>query len=424
MKTKLKQIFIIIFLVALVLSSCAVNDDVLDNHEIHATENIQESEDIQTENNTTESQTESAKPINYNINFSEDFIEFKQDLSDGEKTENVLIWSDFDYNFDKPREEKEPFIVKFEDKNQEISFINKYLQEREMLKETPDSIFYGGECYIVEYYVNSDKRQTSFIIYFNEKLDSCHSYGGQVCCMTIPWDDLQEFGSIAYNCNQNGDAVYEDFYNTDGEHITNLSYEYFDGVPFPFIKENAFYKSFELTDRDIDMYSYLRKSVLNRNQKFWFYKDFYEFDATGKVSGIKDDTEFYNRFNEFLYDENGRLKEIREHFSEEEKITMPDFIELDFSVDFSGTITLDYRENNKLKSADYGYFYYNHGTYDCSGDIQYDEQGRMLYRHYYITHGCHTHIYLYEGNSKRPWAYIQLCEGCNPFVLYLFPNKI
>ena len=416
---KIKWILIgiltVIFLFVLIIPSCADNTD---NQDVG--ENPNDSEEPTTVNSTTESPAEIIKPINYNINFSEDLKEFKENLSGGEKTESVLIWSNFDYSSHKSREEKEPFFYKYDD----TLAVNTYLQERGMFKETPDKIIYGGESYIVEYYVNGDKRQTSFIIYFKETSTSCCSYGGGLCCMTISWDDLDELGSIKYDCNQNGDAVYEDLYNADGEHITNLSYEYFDGVPLPFIKENAFYKSFALSDKDIGMYSYFRESVLNRNQKFWFYRDFAVFDAKGKVAGINDDTEFnYNHFKEFLYDENGRLKEIREHFSEDEKITMPEFIELDFSVDFSGTIRFDYRENDKLSATDYGYFYYNHPTYDFSGHIHYDEQGRMIYKNYYVTHGCHTDIYLYDGDSKRPWAYIEMCEGCNPFVIYLFPQK-
>ena len=68
---KINRILFIIFLFALILVSCVTNQDVFDNQESQADENnIQESDEIQTENNTTESPEEVAKPINYNINFS------------------------------------------------------------------------------------------------------------------------------------------------------------------------------------------------------------------------------------------------------------------------------------------------------------------------------------------------------------------
>jgi hypothetical protein len=38
---------------------------------------------------------------------------------------------------------------------------------------------------------------------------------------------------------------------------------------------------------------------------------------------------------------------------------------------------------------------------------KYDEQGRAAYKTYYVTHGSHSCFYMYEGDSKTPWAYIE-----------------
>ena len=66
----------------------------------------------------------------------------------------------------------------------------------------------------------------------------------------------------------------------------------------------------------------------------------------------------------------------------------------------------------------------------------YDEQGRLVYRHYYITHGYHYRVYLYNGEETRPWAWMEFCTqalsspdeetgvyyGCGCFF-YLFEKQ-
>ena len=45
---------------------------------------------------------------------------------------------------------------------------------------------------------------------------------------------------------------------------------------------------------------------------------------------------------------------------------------------------------------------------DIYNDFAYDEKGRMIYKSYYMTHGSHSCFYLYEGDSTKPWFYIDL----------------
>jgi hypothetical protein len=153
--------------------------------------------------------------------------------------------------------------------------------------------------------------------------------------------------------------------------------------------------------------------MLNKNQKFWFYKDYAVFDAAGKVIGYNNELQYpgisLNHYSEFGYDEKGRLKEIREPYNEDDNYISPAW-----EVDFSGEITLDYREDNTLSSVNYGFYHFNHGTWDSSGKIRYDEKGRMIYREYYVTHGRHYCIYLYDGESTRPRAVIEFCQGVTP----------
>lgn len=62
-----------------------------------------------------------------------------------------------------------------------------------------------------------------------------------------------------------------------------------------------------------------------------------------------------------------------------------------------------------------------YGTFDSRGDIEYDEKGRMLSNEYYVTHGEHMDIYLYEEDSDMPWGVIRWCCSAPGFEdIYLF----
>ena len=410
-KVKVKLILFAMLLFVLILSSCNNNQDILDN--------LNESEEMQTEitepETETEAQTEITEPINYNINFSEDLKEFKQNLSDGEKTETVLWWDYFSYGRDKAVENGVPAFEIFKEESQMISFVNAYLQERGMFKETPDRIFNGGDIYSAEYYVNSDKRQSSFIIYFSEPViyysdnfEETDRFDWHIGCITISWDDFQELGSIVYECDQNGDTVFETAYTEQGEQVTSVSYEYFTGVPFAFISEIE-----SIVDADLNFYPLPVKTIINRNQKFWFYKNLAVFDNTGKMTE-------YDCYKEILYDEKNRLKEMNEYLNDEYRDWLPECYS---SLTFSSFITLDYSDGDKLNKVNYWFLDALYGTADFSGRMNYDEQGRIIYRHFYMTHADHDCFYLYDGEAKRPWAYIEMCGGCNPLSVYLFPNK-
>jgi len=325
----------------------------------------------------------------------------KNDLFDGKNVETVLLFSPDVLNDEKLRD---TVSISFDDKNQETAFIKSYLQKHETFKETPDSVYYDDKNYYIEYYANNDKKKTSFIIHF---IYDANTFGESVYCITFSWDDLKELGNIVYDCDQNGDTIYENLYDTNGEQIADISYEYVNGFPFPLISK------YNIPNDDNYYFVY---KILNRNQKFWFYKDLTVFDKTGKITRYNGDLQDSQKisqihFNNFIYDEKNRLSEIHEEFTEEDKKFLSDDFGIeDFSSIFSGKITLGYSENGKLILLNYGYHFANHGTWESSGEIYYDEQGRMIYRDYYITHGTHYCIYLYEGESKRPWAYIELCS--------------
>jgi len=361
----MKRILAAIFLFIFAVTSCNVNQD-----------NLNEST---TQTIESEVQTETVTEIETETQTQEESIE---DLPDEKNIESVLWFNSPDLS--KPLDDeklRDIVSVWFDDDVKKFDFINNYLRERDMYKTTPDNIVYGGDSYIAEYYTDEEKRKTSFIIYFSEEQTEL---SGSVCCVTFSWDDSKEMGFILYEYDENGDIVYENLYNLLGESLANISYEYFEGIPFPFIKK------YRITGDYNQNYN-----LLNRNQKFWFYKDHAFFDETEKITGYNCSLQNNaglqeNIMNEFVYDNNDRLKEV--------------------SAKSSAKIKLKYRENDILNAVDYDFSSVNNATEDSIGKIRYDEQGRMVYRDYYVTHGCHSCIYLYEGESKRPWAYIEFCS--------------
>lgn len=84
----------------------------------------------------------------------------------------------------------------------------------------------------------------------------------------------------------------------------------------------------------------------------------------------------------------------------------------------------DYK-NGVISEADYSRSADMHGTWDCQGQIYYDKSGRMTDNSYYVTHGGQDHIFLYNGDSKMPWACIYWDSFYNGFEqIYLFmPNE-
>ena len=48
-----------------------------------------------------------------------------------------------------------------------------------------------------------------------------------------------------------------------------------------------------------------------------------------------------------------------------------------------------------------------HGTWDSSGHAVYDNKGRLVYRSHYVTSGCYSYAWFYEGDARRPWACVE-----------------
>lgn len=76
----------------------------------------------------------------------------------------------------------------------------------------------------------------------------------------------------------------------------------------------------------------------------------------------------------------------------------------------SGQAEFRYDHKGGVKEAVYQRSSWTQGTTDSSGMIEYDEQGRMIYNSYYITHGGHKDLFVYEEGAARPWARLRWCS--------------
>lgn len=332
--------------------------------------------------------------------------------------EMVYEWSAFGQNPDNGYAMYHPYDDNY-DMDQVDAFVQNYLQEQGIDKETPDGVSYNhnGDLF-VEYYVDREKEQYCFIVhlwgeYWVDYQKGLSQYQDAVYCTAYTLHDDDKAGYVLREQNTVQNTNREQLYDRWGKKVASVSYEYVPRMPFPLVTE-----SWNLT-------AGFSSIPLIRNQKMWFYKELAQFDADGSfVSyiGQNDKTytgEYFPYSCRTVYDADGRLEAIQEELQEYD-------IERgwgwwDDSIDYSGQITFDYYEDGTLKNADYFRSSYTHGTTDSSGNIVYDQKGRMIYNNYYITHGGDASIYVYEEASNMPWCELHWCSFAPGFeAAYLF----
>lgn len=173
--------------------------------------------------------------------------------------------------------------------------------------------------------------------------------------------------------------------------------------------------------------------VMCRGRKFWFDEGQSEFDESGRfiryhgLSASDSGTRliahegmasegYYTYPCTCFYNGQGRLDKIEEDL-------LPDDEEK--GMQNSGQVEFQYDVNGIVKEAVYQRSSWTQGTTDSSGEIEYDEKGRMIYNSYYITHGGHTEIFVYEEDADRPWACLRWCSFAPGFIdVYLFETVL
>lgn len=281
-------------------------------------------------------------------------------------------------------------------KNKKDEFIRYYLEERGMLKDKPDGVSnYNGKS-IVKYFTNKNDSKICFIV---STLDMMPGYEGTFC-MTLNMNDMKKVGYLDYSFDSKDHTYNERLYDIDWKQAATITYRYRPNVPFPLITK---YK-------DMNQYRDTIGDELFRGQKFWLYDKIASFDKSGKWIGYAGDIYAPDEIksqNVCLYDKSGKLKKI------ECKLSNAD-VENNYSeesqAEYKGTdktsIQLSYAKNGKIDTLEYSHNSMIYGTTGSSGEIKYDESGRMIYEDSYVTHGTTYNYYLYHGNEKKPWACI------------------
>lgn len=331
--------------------------------------------------------------------------------------EVVYEWSATGWNYDNGYAEYHPYDDDY-DMSKVDAFVQNYLQEQGIHKETPDGVSYNqNDDLFVEYYVDREKGQYCFIVHlWNEYwLDydkGISQYQDAVYCTTYTLQDDDIAGYVLREQNTAQNTNRERLYDIWGKKAADVSYEYISQIPFPLITE-----SWNLT-------AGFSSIPLIRNQKMWFYKEEAQFDADGSFLIDNNDPKYTREFFPYpcrtIYDAEGRLTAIQEE-RQEEDIEKEWGMRADNKIDYSGQIAFDYYEDGTVKSAYYVRSSYTHGTTDSSGNIIYDQKGRMVFNDYYITHGRDASIYLYEEDSDMPWCELCWCSYAPGFeAVYLF----
>lgn len=302
-------------------------------------------------------------------------------------------------------------------------FIEDYLKEQGTYKEEPDGITYfiqdedlNGSY--VEYY--EVERKYSFVFhvwgeYWIDPEAGTSEWLEDIYCATVTLDEESREGNLIHTYDAGRGITNEELYDAWGTKMSDVSYEYLSDIPFPFITEYW----------NLDTHYDLVHSALCREQKAWFYKEQAEFDADGRFIRYngninpRDYKEYFPYPCTCIYDASGRLEAIREELQDYD-------IEMgwgwwDDAVDYSGQMEFNYEKSGQLSTVEYLRSSYMHGSYDSSGTIYYDGEGRMIDNSHYVTHGGDSHIYLYKEDSDKPWACLNWCSFVPGFeTIYIY----
>lgn len=327
-----------------------------------------------------------------------------------EETENVYVYANYSHIYaesDMDAEEKDAVLhdaVCFDSRNGDIqTFIKSYLEERNLYKEDADGINYGGEAWRTEYYIDSENEKITFVVhsYYESVIDFDTKETGPVeiaFCITIPFQDMEAVGQIVYTCNDDGRVNTERYQNTAGEIQACASYEYMPGSNIPLITAHS-------EKEDAENGGMLIGGFLNRAFKFDVFKDCAKFDKEGKLCAYDAfmgwDDNWCGCCYTFSY-VGDRLKDITDAYHED--------LKEGYDIEYSGQILPHYGEKGALEWIEYWHSGSSHGTWDCAGEIFYDDLGRMTCNSCYVTHGSHYLVYLYEDEEMRPWAVLEICS--------------
>ena len=326
-------------------------------------------------------------------------VEEKKPMAEGIR-ETVYFHNNGTMDADKIKESWQ--IIDSMTENRRKEQTEEFLRTWDVYKEAPDGTASTQGRPLLEYYSNEAKRITGVIFHrwsqrktlneaFYGKGDSDEWLETSTYCTLLHWDDLEKQGTLVYDCDAEQRTLWERYYDLDEEQKQYIAYEYAEGLPISLITQ---YEGPKPQTPSCD-----ESNVLNQPQRFWLYQNLTEYDAAGRLQKYKGTLHAGDRAV-FQYDDAGRLQTVRKETDHPIKGQEDNF---------SGEVTFTYRDDGSLDTMQYGFSHMLGPTTDSGGAAAYDEQGRLVYRHYYITHGHHYRVYLYNGEEARPWAWMEFC---------------
>ena len=346
-------------------------------------------------------------------NVSPDVLtDFEQAVqTDYDDAETIYEWGIEDKVYYNPRDEGYDF-------GQVDAFVEDYLHSQGMENMTPDGVSAAwDEDSYVAYYIDPKQQKCCFVIhmwgdYWVDYEAGISQYADAVYCASCDFHEAEQTGNIIYHYDTAKGVTQETAYDAWGKRMADISYQYIEGVPVPFVTESwnldTVYSPIWALCRGQKTWLYLETAVTDESGRIIGTEEVADISDDGELTAVSDGRVYLPHACVLHYDENGRLKDIQEEMQ-------PYDIEegwgwWDGSIDYSGQMEFFYREDGTLKEVEYLRSSYTHGTWDSHGTIQYDEQGRMIIDSYYVTHGGDASIYLYEGDEMRPWARVDWCS--------------
>ncbi len=281
--------------------------------------------------------------------------------------------------------------------------VYKYLRGKNMYKEKPDGIMYRQAVPFIEYYLDDQNNKMSFVIhiwddYFVDSESKATVFTNAILCTTLYKDELTKIGTLTSTYRENGTVISKQLSDLKNGELAYFEYQYVSGVPFPFIIE----EKISIDDKE------LINSLSEVFHEYWLYKEKAIFNEMEEW--IRYDGNIFLQSNdgtfECLSNENGMLEKMKEPLngSDLERKERPNDYRL------SSEVSILYDENRKLESLNYWRSSMNYSTWYNWGTKHYDEQQRILYASYSVTHGFHDRFYLYHDTEPQPWICIEICS--------------
>ncbi len=263
-------------------------------------------------------------------------------------------------------------------------YVEKYLKAKNTYKDKPDKVFYDNDRVLAECYINEELGLVSFIVNVDGNEDKL--------CTTYDMSVYEEKGFVEYKENADGYTTSEILYDTEKNKIDELEYSYKKDIPFTFIKSQSNPEVYE------EWYMVIPKTL--RWDKFWFYEDSAKYNEKGEIT-LYESKVHYPQKEQGGYEyaveyENNKLSKIKNLHTEKSEI---------YDREFEDYIECSY-ENGKIDRVEYART--GEGTSDSTGNLYYDDYGRIIRNGFYYTSGSGRNYYLYDGDSRRPTAIISI----------------